>query len=213
MNMTDMLPTLLSVPSPFARELVTKLLPFSVKKTYPPRRTLTLSSEGVHFCYLISKGSFEMHRQGDDLIVGFGHAPVILGLGNFTQMYIGAYIRTLTNCEIGIIPTHEALELIDRENLWRPLSEHLLIIAGKLFTISQQLSAPTTYEIIRAQILELMSENQATKDTTTVENYIRNKTNLSRSVIMKILASLKTGGYLELERGKLVKIHSLPKKY
>lgn len=211
--MTDMLPTLLSVPSPFARELVTKLLPFSVKKTYPARRTLTISSEGVHFCYLISKGSVELHRQNDDRVVGYGNAPIILGLGNNTQMYNGSYIRTLTNCEIGILSSSEALELINRENLWRPLSEHLLIIAAKLYTISQHLSAPTIYEIIRAQILELMSEDQATKDSTTVENYIRNKTNLSRSGIMKILSSLKTGGYIELERGKLIKINSLPKKY
>ncbi len=213
MNMNDMLPTLVSIPSPFALELVTKLLPFSVKKNFPPRRTLTLSSEGVHFCYLIAKGSFELHRQNDDLVVGYGNAPVILGLGNITQMYIGSYIRTLTNCEIGIITTHEALELIDSENLWRPLSEHLLIIAAKLFTISQQLSAPTSYEIIRTQILELMSEDPATKESITVENYIRSKTNLSRSAVMKILASLKTGGYVELDRGKLIKINSLPKKY
>lgn len=213
MSVTDIVPTLLSTPSPFALELVTKLLPFSVQKTFPPRRTLTLSSENAHFCYLISKGSFVMHRQNDDRIVGFGNAPVILGLGNFTKMYLGSYIRTITNCDIGIIPTHEAFEIIERENLWRPLAEHLLIIAGKLFTIGQQLSAPTTYEIIRAQLLELISENETIRDSTTVENYIRLKTNLSRSGIMKIIASLKTGGYIEMDRGKLIKINSLPKKY
>ncbi|WMY75326.1 helix-turn-helix domain-containing protein [Buttiauxella selenatireducens] len=213
MNAKDTIPTLLSLPSPFVLELVTKLLPFSVKKNYPPRRTLTLSSENAHFCYLISKGSFVLHRQNDDRIVGFGNAPVILGLGNLTQMYIGSYIRTITTCEIGIIPTHQLFEIIERENLWRPLAEHLLIIGGKLFTIGQQLSAPTTYEIIRAQLLELISENETIKNSTTVENYIRLKTNLSRSMIMKILASLKAGGYIELERGKLIKINSLPKKY
>lgn len=213
MNVTDTLPTLLSIPSPFARELVTQLLPFSIVKTYPPRRTVIISSEDVHFCLLISKGRFELHRQNDDIIVGFSKAPGIFGLGNFNKMYLGSYLRTLTNCEVGIIPTHEALELIDKLNLWKTLSEHLLIITGKLFTVSQQISAPTSYEIIRTQILELMSEDPATKESITVENYIRSKTNLSRSAVMKILASLKTGGYVELDRGKLIKINSLPKKY
>lgn len=213
MNVTDTLPTLLSVPSPFARELVTKLFPFTIKKMYPPRRNLIISSEDVHFCYLISTGHFELHRQNDDLIVGFGTAPAIMGLGNFTNMYLGSYIRTLTNCEIGIISTRDALNLIDSENLWRTLSEHLLVITGKLFTVGQQLSAPTAYEIVRAQILELMSEHESIKNTTTVESYIRTKTNLSRSGIMKILLSLKTGNYIVLERGKLIKINSLPKKY
>lgn len=213
MTMTDMLPTLLSVQSPFALELVAKLLPFSIIKTYPARRNLVFSSEDVHFCYLISKGHFELHRQNDDIIVGYGKAPAIIGLGNFTKMYIGSYIRTITSCNIGILTTHEVLELIDRENLWRTLSEHLLVISGKLFTINLQLTAPSTYEVFRAQMLEFMSEDESIKKSTTVESYIRNKTNLSRSSIMKILLALKTGGYIELDRGKIIKFNSLPKKY
>ncbi|WBM72574.1 helix-turn-helix domain-containing protein [Buttiauxella sp. WJP83] len=213
MNETDMFPTYLSVPSPFAREIIDKLLPYAILKTYPARRKLMVSSENVHFSYLISHGSFEYHRQNDDLIVGFSKAPAIMGMSNYTEMFLGCYIKTLSTCEIGILPTREALEVIDKLNLWKTLAEHLFVINAKLFTVYQHVSGPTTYALVRAQILELMSETQNIRNSTTIENYISSKINLSRSGIMKILSSLKQGGYIEIERGKLVKMNSLPKEY
>lgn len=187
------LPTLLSIPSPFATELVEKLLPFSAVKRYPARRKLIISSQDTHLCYLVAKGKFQLHRQDDDVIMTFRTAPAILGLGNLTNMYIGTYIKTLTPCDIGMISTSEAFEQIENQNLWKTLSQHLLIVTAKLYTVSQQLSAPRTYDIIRAQLLEFMSEDEGFRSETTIESYIRSKTNLSRSGIMKILLTLKTG--------------------
>lgn len=213
MSVDNELPTLLSVPSPFAQELVDTLLPHAVVKTYPARRKLIISSAGVHFCYLISKGKFELHREQDDVVIVFWQTPAVLGLGNFTNMYYGTYIRTLTSCEIGILSTGEALELIEKYNLWKTLAQHLLVVTAKLYTVSQQLSAPRTYDVIRTQLLEYICEDDDLRSNTTIESYIRSKTNLSRSGIMKILLSLKSGGYIEIERGKLIKINSLPKRY
>lgn len=47
----------------------------------------------------------------------------------------------------------------------------------------------------------------------TAEKYIREKTHLSRSGVMRILADLKTGGFIEMEEGRLIKINKLPAKY
>ncbi len=58
-----------------------------------------------------------------------------------------------------------------------------------------------------------MTESEAFRASTTVEKYIRTKTHLSRSGILKILAELKTGGYVEMDEGRLVKINKLPAKY
>ncbi|WP_449549072.1 helix-turn-helix domain-containing protein [Lelliottia amnigena] len=43
-------------------------------------------------------------------------------------------------------------------------------------------------------------------------NYIQNRCLLSRSGIMSVLSSLRAGGHIELENGKLVKINYLPDK-
>ncbi|WP_414714013.1 helix-turn-helix domain-containing protein [Scandinavium sp.] len=46
-----------------------------------------------------------------------------------------------------------------------------------------------------------------------VENYIRDKTNISRSRIMRIHSNLKAGGYILMDRGILKDISNIPLKY
>jgi len=72
---------------------------------------------------------------------------------------------------------------------------------------------PTAYELIRKHLLELMDEDESFRERITAERYIRDKTQLSRSGVMRILADLKAGGYVEMEEGRLIKINKLPTKY
>ncbi|HDR2347354.1 helix-turn-helix domain-containing protein, partial [Enterobacter kobei] len=48
---------------------------------------------------------------------------------------------------------------------------------------------------------------------TTAAAYIKSRTYLSRSGIMRILSELRTGKYITMERGVLLDIHHLPRKY
>jgi hypothetical protein len=53
-------------------------------------------------------------------------------------------------------------------------------------------------------------EEDELSGSVTAERYIREKTQLSRSGVMRILADLKTGGFIEMEEGRLIKINKLP---
>ncbi|MNE79187.1 putative DNA-binding transcriptional regulator [compost metagenome] len=86
-------------------------------------------------------------------------------------------------------------------------------LTSKLYSYSKQLSAPTVYEVICNQLLELMNEPESLRKSIAVERYIRDKTHVSRSSVMKILADLKTGGYITIEGGRLIEIRHLPSKY
>jgi CRP-like cAMP-binding protein len=66
--------------------------------------------------------------------------------------------------------------------------------------------------MIRQQLVQLMDEDESYRRGIT-ERYIREKTQLSRSGVMRILADLKTGGFIEMEEGRLIKINKLPAKY
>jgi hypothetical protein len=55
-----------------------------------------------------------------------------------------------------------------------------------------------------------MEEEEDYRRSVTAEKYIREKTQLSRSGVMRILADLKTGGFIEMEEGRLIKINKLP---
>ena len=65
----------------------------------------------------------------------------------------------------------------------------------------------------RKRLVELMQEPEAIRQNITAAAYIKSRTYLSRSGIMRILAELRTGKYITMERGVLVEIHHLPRKY
>lgn len=79
--------------------------------------------------------------------------------------------------------------------------------------LSSYLNSPTAYEILRFQLLELMSEPVEFRENISAAQYIQQKTRLSRSSIMKILSQLKQGGFVRLENGTLKEICHLPLKY
>ncbi|WP_407437181.1 helix-turn-helix domain-containing protein [Lelliottia sp.] len=76
-----------------------------------------------------------------------------------------------------------------------------MVVTNKLYSYSKQLSAPTAYEVIRNQLRELSHEPAHFREHVTIERYIRDKTHLSRSSIMKILAELKRAGISSLRTG------------
>jgi CRP-like cAMP-binding protein len=86
-------------------------------------------------------------------------------------------------------------------------------VTNRLYNNMMHRIAPSAYEMIRQQLIDLMREEDTYRKSMTAESYIRDKTHLSRSGVMRILADLKTGGFIEMEEGRLIKINKLPAKY
>lgn len=200
-------------PSPYAKELVEKLRSEAEVKRILPRRRLNMTIRNIQYCYLILEGRVAFHRESDDRMLGTASAPTLLGISNLPGGQIPGYIKMLTPCEIGIITTERAHEIIKENNLWETLSRHMLVISSKLYATNALLTAPSTYQLICAQLLELMSEDESIRLTMTAESYIRDKTHLSRSGVMRVLSKLKAGGHIEINRGILTNIHDLPDEY
>lgn len=178
-----------------------------------PRRRLGFEVGGERYCYLILKGSCTVHRNSDDRVMSTVTSPALVGLSNLVQLETEGYIKTLTSSDIAILDMITAHEIISSNQLWEPVAKHMMVIAGKLFQSGEQLTAPNSYDIVRAQLNELMNESPNVRENTTAEYYIREKTQLSRSGIMRILSQLKKGGFIEINRGVLNNIIYLPKKF
>jgi hypothetical protein len=82
-----------------------------------------------------------------------------------------------------------------------------------MFDHCTKISALSSYEIICYQLYELMDETEEVRNNVSIVSYILSRTFLSRSSIMKILAQLKTGNYIETEKGLLRAINNIPSKY
>jgi len=199
--------------SDYAHLLVDYLKRDAQVKHILPRRRLSMQVGDERFCYLILKGRVTFYRQSDDLAMATVTAPSLIGIGNLQQMLMDGYIKTLVACDISILKMATVYDIISANQLWEPLAKHMMIVAGKAFESNEQLSAPSAYDIVRVQLNELFNEDPIIRNNITAERYIREKTHLSRSGIMRILAGLKAGGYIEMQRGVLINIVKLPEKY
>lgn len=201
-------PPALNTPYPWSKTLVEALLPFATPQSYRKGIRLDLRQDDKPVCRFIISGSVDVHRSSDHLLIVRAPSFSILGLGLHD-----VYIATAEPCKIATLPLDEVHQHIEELGLWEVLAKHMVVVSNKLFSYSKQLSAPTAYEVICSQLIQLMHEPEDMRSKIPIERFIRNRTHLSRSSIMKILADLKTGGYISIENGRLVAIHHLPQKY
>lgn len=114
---------------------------------------------------------------------------------------------------ISVMPVDEMLEKLNEYGMWRELSHLLMFISGQYLGRDVRTATSSSYEKIRAAMIDLDNEPEAIRKKTTAAGYIQERTHLSRSHIMKIIAELKRGGYIVTRRGILLSIDQLPMKY
>ncbi len=194
-------------------ELFEQLSPHVTFNVVPPGTRLYLFKEGGSYCYLIRSGICKLHHGPDEILINTMYIPGIIGVGGVLAANRMLFLQTHTSAEIAIANTQEIRQIIARLNLWELLSRHIYRVTNRFFMLSSYLNSPTAYEILRFQLLELMSEPVEFRENISAAQYIQQKTRLSRSSIMKILSQLKQGGFVRLENGTLKEICHLPLKY
>lgn len=198
--------------SPYTDIFFEKLDPYAKYKTYPVGTWLRMQSSEVRHCYLVRTGVIHLYRQPEDVLIGVFEAPSIRGLVPETGS-LELSFRVAAVSEIACISYPDLMDIIEKNNLWEIFARHMQVLASSLFVHMAHITSPSAYEAIRFQLMELMSLSPAIRDNISAEKYIRSKTQLSRSGIMRILAQLKAGGYIVLNNGVLKEIINLPAKY
>ncbi|MDL4614298.1 helix-turn-helix domain-containing protein [Enterobacter asburiae] len=206
-------PSLLFRTSESGQQLIDYLKHGGETKSILPRRRLSLCVGNDRLCYVILKGSVIAHRHSDDLAVLTLTGPALIGVGNLLTVELDGYIKTLTRCDMVILNMDTVHEMINTQQLWDLVAKHMMLISGMLYHHSELLTAPSAYGVVRQQLYELINEHPTIRNNITAERYIRDKTLLSRSGVMRILSGLKEGGYIELHRGILTRVSSLPEKF
>lgn len=203
----------LNQPTAYGIELIKNISEHMQFADYPKNWILPYSKGKEALCYVVTEGFVAIHRKSDDLLMTTLKPPMVIGLGSIVPFVDSVYLKTATQCTLGALPQSQAMAIVDDKGLWKPLANHLIALLNKLFVINQQLIGPSAYEIVRTQLLYLMNEPDDYRESKFVAQYIREKSLLSRSGIMKILSQLRQGGYIEVENGILKKVNKLPAKY
>ncbi|MCZ7833939.1 helix-turn-helix domain-containing protein [Atlantibacter hermannii] len=193
--------------SPHAAQLIDSLKPYP-SRHYPRGTRLDFIQGGVKVCHIMESGIAELRRSVDQILIVRLTAPTVLGIA-----VSDAYLVVKETATICTLPQEEVLQRIEERGLWELLARHMMVQTNKIYLYSNQISAPTSYELVRKQLIELINEPESLRNSISVERYIRDKVHLSRTCVMKILSDLKTGGYIVIEVGRLKEIKHLPLKY
>ncbi|MEF3102595.1 CRP-like cAMP-binding protein [Raoultella ornithinolytica] len=168
--------------------------------------------DDIRQCFLLLQGSVALHRRGDGIVLNSESAPFILGVSSqLSSEHL--YVRALETSEIARMSLDCFNNIVMQQDLWEHFSKLLIYTASRVYEHCAQISQMSAYDIIRFQLVELMQEPDAIRQKITAAAYIKSRTYLSRSGIMRILAELRTGKYITMERGVLLNINHLPRKY
>ncbi|MHA0936078.1 helix-turn-helix domain-containing protein [Enterobacter kobei] len=199
---------------PFAHidTLIKHVLPVANRMIIGRGETVHYYKDDIRQCFLLLQGSVALHRRGDGIVLNSESTPFILGVSSqFSSEHL--YVRALETAEIARVPLESFNQIVSQHNLWEHFSKLLIYTASRVYEHCAQISQMSAYDIIRFQLVELMQEPDAIRLNTTAAAYIKSRTYLSSSGIMRILSELRTGKYITMERGVLLDIHHLPRKY
>lgn len=200
--------SLMKLPSPWAAQLLDELTQDEDFMTWPKGSKLPFHQKGEPVCHFVRLGTLTLERSDDSLLMGTVSAPLALGWMSAISSRI--IMRAKEPCEVATLARTQIMQRVDEKQLWDLVAKHMLHITNKLFIYNEILTAPTTYELVCYQLMSLMEEPDSVRNSTAAYQYILDRTRLSRSSVMKMLAELKKGGYIRLEQGKLMVINSLP---
>lgn len=167
-----------------------------------------------HYTLVLQCGTLAIQRQQDDLLMEIVAAPYIFGI-NAGMMGCGTEYELVTHsaCSGFYLPAAAARTLIQQAGLWRDafcwLSWHHRVMEIR----DNQLVGNNSYSQIRATLLDMAQWDEGLRMRVGVMNYIQRRTRISRSVVAEVLAALRQGNYIRMERGKLVGINRLPSQY
>jgi len=214
MNPSEHNPILLSSSVEKPQDPILKLI-----KTLAPHAQLVSADKypaldflrtNTKLCYLLEEGHVFINRREDGMTLNTESAPFVFGFTLNRYLHPRLCIRPSPDAVLRRLPLDNALQIIEQESLWEPLTKLLIFISARMYRHCTRLSQAGMYETVRSILIELMNESKKIRQAESTYNYIQNRCLLSRSGIMSILATLRAGGHIELKNGKLVKINSLP---
>jgi hypothetical protein len=206
------LPPGLNSPKESIIRLVNTFLPYSNEVEKCNHYEIGKNINGF---YILTKGYVDVCHTRSGWTISTIHAPYIIGIGIIHGAYWHGYLRLSKYARICFVSLDSIPTDIfsDNSNVWKDISAILsfhLQYAGYRDSI---LSLRSSYPIIKSKLIELSNMPNEIKINITVINYIVNSTSLSKSIIARTLRDLRSGRYIEMKNGTLLRVNSLPRGY
>lgn len=171
----------------------------------------TIQTGALHVVY---RGACRVEHRRTGLTLGIVHAPYLAGVleairGDGELVY--ECKATSAAIEFGV---QDWKAMVERCGLWKDVA---FIIATYLQAISMRtayLTASTAYEVVCNTLHLLEGHPDEIRTELAAVNFVLERTKLSRSIVSKIISDLRAGGYIEVDRGRLIAIlRAFPLRY
>ncbi|MBT1850638.1 helix-turn-helix domain-containing protein [Enterobacter ludwigii] len=186
--------------------LIHHFLPMAIVKTYPSNRIIHLDSKGERLGLLLLEGQIDVSRKDNGLLRGTVKAPFLFGMSNPDYVGDEISIYSVTTVKVAILPYREAMNIIKTHELWEDYCGYLLYVIGVHHSLGYVSHGLNSTDVVKRCLRDLMNETEIYRKKTNACKYILEKTALSRSGVMAVLAKLKSQKLIVTERGIL---HSL----
>jgi hypothetical protein len=164
-------------------------------------------------CFILHEGTVAAYKSDTHLLVSNIRAPFVLGLNLLLEQNYDVYLQARGPVRYEMSLREHCFDVIEREQLWQHVAFMFMHVTRNLTDSYFSSAGLSSYELVRNNLLELMECDAEQRLRINACDYIREKTHLSRSSVMKILGDLKKGGYIDTQRGVLIDILNLPKDY
>lgn len=187
--------------------LIAHFLPQAEIEHFSTNRILHLDRKGERACLILLEGLVDITRIDDGILKGTLKAPFVAGISHPEYMGNPFHLMSATAVKIAILPYKRAMTIIREQKLWEDYSNYLLYVMGLHSTLSNHSIGLRSRDIIRDCLFDLMNENEQYRLKTNACKYIIEKTALSRSGVMGILAEMKKDNLIGIKRGVLMSIN------
>ncbi|MGL5389655.1 MAG: helix-turn-helix domain-containing protein [Serratia sp. (in: enterobacteria)] len=172
-----------------------------------------LDQSGQKMCFLLYSGTCIAKRTHDSLVLSTIRSPSIFGLQDIFRAKSDMHLLAMSDIEYGMVSLDEFFSYADDKSMWKNICYMLMLSATRFSDYQKETVGVSNYELICNLLLSLSLESFEIRATTTALEYIQERSLLSRSGIMKTLATLKEGGYITINKGLLITLNSLPKRF
>jgi len=185
----------------------------ATKILYRKNREVNFIINGKPSIFYLISGSVSVFDDDNDLLLMEVESPFIIGLAQIFNHYACQSIRIRTNCTFWVISVEESRELFDCLGIWKEVS---ILLAATMNIISERYrlsSGGNVYKIIKAHLEYIWSLPGSDVSSISVIDYILKRNKISRSSVYTILRGLSDGGYIQVNRGKLLGLKKLPEDF
>lgn len=169
------------------------------------------------FIYFIIEGSLAITVPGSELTIGNTIEYMPIGLMERYCPLVAFEYTSMTPIVVVKVSYEDFDEIFIRATPERVVELTTILIYMTIFSLDlhSERRQLTSYQTIKPMLFRYLYRSQTHQNEREgVAAFIMRRTNLSRTHVFRVLADLKEGGYITVERGKLVSINkTLPEDY